>query len=168
MWRTIYKCCSVILLVVSAALGLALYTIHVYTPLKNNLLNQLNELWAGNFDIELQIIATFLIIVPLLALLAMLRMRRKREPLVYHTAEGPVVIEMATLGHFVKSVIKAYDQVRFASVKTVEDNRKVNVIARVYLNDSQPVASVVSEIQLSVRRRVHEAFGLDLLRDIRI
>jgi hypothetical protein len=68
----------------------------------------------------------------------------------------------------VKAIIKAYEPVNHASVTTEEDHKKVNVIARVYLNDNQPVASVVTELQLAVRKRVHEAFGLDLLRDIRI
>ena len=36
------------------------------------------------------------------------------------------------------------------------------------MNDNQPVASVVAELQLAIRRSVREAFGLDLLRDIRI
>ena len=157
-----------ILWVVSVTLGVAIYTVHLYPPLKEQFINYLPKTEAAVGDMGIRTIATFLLFVPLLALLARLRSRKKREPMVYHTAEGPVVIESATLSRFVKSVIKAYDEVNLATVRTAEDNRKINIIARVYLNDTRPVAAVVAEIQLAVRRRVQEAFGLDLLRDIRI
>jgi len=168
MWKAISKICYLILWISSIVTGVILYAQNLYPSLQehfNKYIIEIEKIIGGD---SIRVAATLLILVPLIALLAKLRSRKKDEPLVYHTAEGPVVIETATLNNFVKAIIKAYKPVNHASVTTKEDHKKVNVIARVYLNDNQPVASVVTELQLAVRKRVHEAFGLDLLRDIRI
>ncbi|GEM_PF-2565829 len=169
MWKAISKFCYLILWFLSIGIGIVLYVLNIFPSLKTHFNSYILEVEKIIKSDDIRIVATILILVPLIALFAKLRSRkRKIEPLIYHTAEGPVVIETATLSNFVKSVIKAYKPVNHASVTTEEDHKKVNVIARVYLNDNQPVASVVAELQLAVRRSVREAFGLDLLRDIRI
>ena len=168
MWRGISKCCYVILWVLATTAGLASYGMFYSMPFRARVLSWLHENAGGGADNVLQIVATCLICLALLALLAGLRLCRKQAPLTYHTAEGPVVIEPATLNRFIVGLVNAYEGVRYATIKTVKDDRKVNVIARVYLNDSHPVAALVADIQLGVRQRVLEAFGLDLLRDIRI
>ncbi len=168
MWKFISKFCYLILWVSSIGVGIVLYALNLYPSLEEHFNSYIIEIEKVTGGDSIRILATILILIPLIVLLAKLRTRKKDEPLVYHTAEGPVVIETATLNNFVKAIIKAYEPVNHASVTTEEDHKKVNVIARVYLNDNQPVASVVTELQLAVRKRVHEAFGLDLLRDIRI
>jgi len=168
MWKAISKICYLILWIFSLGIGIGLYAIDVYPTLKDHLFTYISKAELAIGTSNLRVVATILILISLIALLAKLRSRKKTEPLVYHTAEGPVVIETTTLNNFVKSVIKSYKPVNHASVTTEEDHKKVNVIARVYLNDDQPVASVVAELQLAVRSSVREAFGLDLLRDIRI
>ncbi len=168
MWKAISKLCYLILWISSIGVGVVLYTLNIYPSLKEHLTGYIIEIEKVTGGDSIRVVATVLILIPLIALFSKLRSRKKVEPLVYHTAEGPVVIEMGTLNNFVKAIIKAYKPVNHASVTTEEDHKKVNVIARVYLNDDQPVASVVTELQLAVRKRVHEAFGLDLLRDIRI
>ena len=168
MWKAVSKICYLILWFLSMGIGIGLYVLNIFPSFKNHFDNYVLEIEKVVKNDDIRIFATLLIIVPLVALYAKLRSKKKVEPLVYHTAEGPVVIETTTLNNFVKSVIKAYKPVNHASVTTVEDHKKVNVIARVYLNDNQPVASVVAELQLAVRKSVREAFGLDLLRDIRI
>jgi len=168
MWKFILKLCYLILWIFSIGVGIVLYALNLYPSLEEHFNSYIIEIEKVAGGDSIRIVATILILIPLIVLLAKLRTRKKDEPLVYHTAEGPVVIETATLNNFVKAIIKAYEPVNHASVTTEEDHKKVNVIARVYLNDNQPVASVVTELQLAVRKRVHEAFGLDLLRDIRI
>ena len=168
MWKFISKFCYLILWVSSIGVGIVLYALNLYPSLEEHFNSYIIEIEKVTGGDSIRILATILILIPLIVLLAKLRTRKKDEPLVYHTAEGPVVIETATLNNFVKAIIKAYEPVNHASVTTEEDHKKVNVIARVYLNDNQPVASVVTELQLAVRKRVDEAFGLDLLRDIRI
>ena len=168
MWKAISKFLVFILWFMSLCTGIILYVLNLRPELKNHFIGNFSHTQAGLESYDVRIIATILIIIPLILLLAKLRSKKPEEPLVYNTAEGPVVIESATLSDFVKSVIKSYEPVNHATVKTEPDNKKVNVIARVYLNDNQPVATVVSELQVAVRRRVHKAFGIDLLRDIRI
>jgi len=168
MWKTVLKFCYLILWILSLWIGIGLYAIEINPTFKEHIFSCVSKVEFLIGTSNLRVIATVLILVPLVILFAKLRSRKKEEPLVYHTAEGPVVIETATLSNFVRLVIKAYDPVNHATVKTEEDHKKVNVIARVYLNDNQPVAAVVAELQIAVRRRVQEAFGLDLLRDIRI
>jgi len=168
MWKTVSKFCVFVLGTFSAAAGIVLYVLFLKPELKEHFTKIFSDKLHGADIYFSQIFATILIVIPLLILLAKLRAKKNEEPLVYHTAEGPVVIEAATLSNFVKSVIKSYEPVNRATVRTEADNKKVNVIARVFLNDNQPVAAVVSELQIAVRRRVHKAFGIDLLRDIRI
>ena len=168
MWKAISNFFVFILWLISLSTGIILYVLNLKPELKSHFIGNFSQTKAGLESFDIRIIATVLIIIPLILLLAKLRSKKIVEPLVYNTAEGPVVIEAATLSDFVKSVIKSYEPVNHATVRTEPDNKKVNVIARVYLNDNQPVASVVSELQLAVRRRVHKAFGIDLLRDIRI
>ncbi|MCK5851978.1 alkaline shock response membrane anchor protein AmaP [bacterium] len=168
MWKAVSKICYLILWIFSLGIGIGLYVIDIYPSFKEYLFNYISKAELAIGTSSLRVLATILILIPLVALFAKMRSKKKIEPLVYHTAEGPVVIETTTLNNFVKSVIKAYEPVNHASVTTEEDHKKVNVIARVYLNDNQPVASVVAELQLAIRSSVREAFGLDLLRDIRI
>ncbi len=119
-------------------------------------------------DLLIQSFAALLLIIGLLGLLAKIRLNRNRTRLVYNTAEGLIIIEAVSISKFISEILKNFDGVRNSFVSTKKDGRKVNVTARVQLTDERPVAALVADLQLTIRRRMREAFGLDVLRDIRI
>jgi len=119
-------------------------------------------------DLLIQSFATLLLIIGLIGLFAKIRLSRNSSRLVYNTAEGQIVIEASSISRFILEILKNFDGVRNSFVSTKKDARKVNVSARVQLTDERPVAALVADLQLTIRQRMREAFGLDLLRDIRI
>ena len=115
-----------------------------------------------------QVASTCIIIIVLLSLWCEIRLRRRVEELRYSTAEGEIIIALATIDRFIADVISRSASVKHVTVDTEKDDRKVNVHARVKLDSSRTVAAAVTDMQTAVRRDVQAIFGLDLLRDIHI
>jgi uncharacterized alkaline shock family protein YloU len=165
--RAVTRCCFALLWLLAAAGGLALYAAALAPRARAWLSATFVE--DGRPTLALQLLATALLILVLLVLWARVR-RTPRPPdtLSFDTPDGHIEIAAATLGRFIKAIIRNDARVSHASVKTALDQRKINVHARITVDEHQPITALATALQQTVRQRVYEAFGFDLLRDIRI
>ena len=168
MWRLILKLCNFLIWTITSLSGLILFALYSNPSLREFFLNTFLQRTNYNYSLLIQNFAALLIIIVLISLLAKIRLSRNSSQLIYSTAEGQIVIESSSISRFILEILKNFNGVRHSFVSTKKDNRKVNVSARIQVTDEQPVASLVADLQLTIRQRMRKAFGLDLLRDIRI
>ena len=168
MWRLVLKLCDIIIWAIASLSGLIIFALSYDSALKKFVIVTFSEKVDYNSDLLLQAFAAILLIISLIGLLAKIKLSRNSSRLVYNTAEGQIIIEASSISKFVLEILKSYDGVKNSFVTTKRDARKVNVSARVQLTDERPVAALVAELQLTIRQKMREAFGLDLLRDIKI
>ena len=168
MWRFVLNFCNILLWAITSLSGVIIFVLSANSDLRKVILEAFLKNVNYSSELLIQVFAALLIIIVLISLLAKIRLSRNSSQLVYNTAEGQIVIEATSISRFILEILKDFDGVRHSFVYTKKDARKVNVSARVQVTDEQPVAALVADLQLTIRQRMRKAFGLDLLRDIRI
>jgi hypothetical protein len=113
--------------------------------------------------------AAWLGVLVLTAVLARMRLRAwRRTHVVITTGDGEVHIAAATINHLVREVVMASQDVVAAQVATTHNRRKMNIVVRVRLTGATPVALRATLLQSTVRQRVRETFGMDIVGTIRV
>ena len=113
--------------------------------------------------------AAWLGVLVLTAVLASMRLRAwRRTHVVITTGDGEVHIAAATINHLVREVVMASQDVVAAQVATTHNRRKMNIVVRVRLTGATPVALRATLLQSTVRQRVRETFGMDIVGTIRV
>ncbi len=168
MWHLILKSCNILLWAITSLSGVIIFTLSANSDLREFFWDTFLQKINYNSNLLIQSFAALLIIIVLIGLWAKIRLSRNSSRLVYNTAEGQIIIEASSISRFILEILKNFDGVRHSFVYTKKDARKVNVSARVQVTDEQPVAALVADLQLTIRQRMRKAFGLDLLRDIKI
>ncbi|MCX7001851.1 MAG: alkaline shock response membrane anchor protein AmaP [bacterium] len=113
--------------------------------------------------------AAWLALVVLLAMLARIQLHKWRHThLVVTTGDGDVHIATATINNFVRDAVRGSTDVVSARIETTHDRRKMNITVRVCLTGDTPVALRATLLQASLRQRVRETFGMDIVGTIRV
>ena len=167
IWRTISRCCVAVLWLLTVVVGVAMY-VAAFSPATRALAGATLVI-DDEPPLLLQSVATVLLVLALLLLLAALRRRPRSQPMLrFDTPDGHIVIATATLARFIRAIIRNDGRVSSAHVTTELDERKINVQARITVSEDQPITALATGLQQTVRQRVFDAFGFDLLRDIRV
>lgn len=114
--------------------------------------------------------AVLLLCIALL-LIAMIRLRSRRTQaacLDVPMTDGVIRISSDTVARLVRGVAIAGGDVSNACVTTRRAGRKIDIFLRVTLTDETPVALRASLLQASIRQRIRDVFGVDIVRDVTI
>jgi len=168
MWRGINKYYFWLLWSLTFLAGTALYCM-IFSPDVRNYLFRLFSENLASFSPLFQWTATILLILILVILwVEFRRMKTYESSYEFSASEGKAAIANSTLNRFIKSVIRSFDSVRSVTVKSVVDGEKLGVVARIRVNDTVPLKSLIDDIQHTVRIRIRETFGQDIISDLRI
>lgn len=168
MWLLILKLSNILLWTITFLSGVIMFALSFNSSLRTFFFDKFSQKTNYDSNLLIQSFGAILIIIVLTSLLSKIRLSKNKTQLVYNTAEGQIVIAASSISRFILDILKGFEGVKHSQVSTKKDARKVNVFAKIQVTDEQPVASLVADLQLIIRQRMRKAFGLDLLRDIKI
>ena len=168
MWRGINKYYFWLLWSLTFLAGTALYCMIFSPDIRAYLFNLFSENLSA-FSPLFQWFATLLLVLILVILwVEFRRMKQHDSTYEFSAAEGKAAIEQATLNRFIKSVVRPFESVRSVAVKSASESEKLGVIIRLRVKDTIPLKTLIEDIQHTVRKRIRETFGQDIISDLRI
>lgn len=168
MWQGINKYYFWLLWFLTFLAGIAFYCM-IFSP---DVRKYLFRLFSDNLS-SLSAIFQWGITILLIVILVILwvefrRMKTHENTYQFSASEGEAAIAQPTLNRFIKSVIRTFESVRHVSVVSMIDGENVGVIARIRVTDLVPLKTLIDDIQHTVRIRIRETFGHDIIADLRI
>jgi hypothetical protein len=168
MWQGINKYYFWLLWFLTFLAGIAFYCM-IFSPEVRKYLFRLFSDNLSAFSTIFQWGITILLIVILVILwVEFRRMKTYESTYQFSASEGDAAIAQPTLNRFIKSVIRTYDSVRHVSVASMIDGDNLGVTARIRVTDAVPLKTLIDDIQRTVRMRIRETFGHDIIADLRI
>jgi hypothetical protein len=168
MWRGINKYYFWLLWTLTFLAGTALYCM-IFSPDIRRYLFRLFSDNLSSFSSVFQWCATILLILILVILwVEFRRMKTHESSYEFSASEGKAAIAQSTLNRFIKSVVRTFMSVRSVTVRSAIEGDRLGVIARIRVNDTVPLKTLIDDIQHTVRIRIRETFGQDIVSDLRI
>jgi hypothetical protein len=168
MWQGINKYYFWLLWFLTFLAGIAFYCM-IFSPDVRRYFFRLFSDNLSSFSTLFQWGITILLIVILAILwVEFRRMKTNENTYQFSASEGEASIAQPTLNRFIKSVIRTYESVRHVSVNSLIDGDSLGVIARIRVTDAVPLKTLIDDIQRTVRMRIRETFGHDIIADLRI
>jgi hypothetical protein len=168
MWQGINKYYFWLLWFLTFLAGIAFYCM-IFSPDVRKYLFRLFSDNLSSFSTIFQWSITILLIVILVILwVEFRRMKAYEKTYQFPASEGEASIAQPTLNRFIKSVIRTYDSVRHVSVASAISGDSLGVIAKIRVTDTVPLKTLIDDIQHTVRMRIRETFGHDIIADLRI
>lgn len=100
----------------------------------------------------------------------LIKKRRQEEALIYQSEIGPIVVSITAIEDVVRKVLKHFHLIKEWKVKTLIQDKDVEIKLRLVLWSGARIQALLTEVQEEVRQRVRKILGgdnrLEILCDV--